>query len=126
MKRTECIGCRYYTTQAQGGHAFCLRYMEWIVGVEVCYQFEPMPITEQQMQRVGRWNVFSRPIYICSSCDYQTDKSNWNFCPRCGAYMQGMKPKPLSSETAYERREKPRTIFGKKEVEENEEDNTGR
>lgn len=66
-------------------------------GVNTCIDvIEELP-SAQQEQKTGRWIPFYEGSFVCSKCkrDYKVDtymgEPLWNYCPNCGAKMEGLK-----------------------------------
>lgn len=65
-----------------------------IMMYEVADYIDDMPTIEADPVRHGRWvnphmNKYGHPCHHCSECDFLASQKDRNFCPHCGARMDG-------------------------------------
>ena len=55
----------------------------------IAIEIEGLPTTNVEPVRHGRWKRYSTTMMICSLCGKHTARHKFNYCPNCGAKMQG-------------------------------------
>ncbi|MDE7104659.1 MAG: hypothetical protein K2O36_02125 [Ruminococcus sp.] len=64
------------------------------LNVVACEQIKRMPTIELESVRNGKWIKRSGdkyPYYECSECGYDNQSTQTQYCPNCGAKMNGGK-----------------------------------
>ena len=53
----------------------------------ICEKLDDAPIIEAEPIKHGRWKWNGE--YVCSVCGGISSRTKWNYCPNCGARMDG-------------------------------------
>ena len=90
----QCETCRHYDEKlkmCKGGMFFCDS------GENYSPNMFKIPTADVVEVRHGEWVVLEEEIglYSCSLCDYKIIRTECNYCPNCGAKMDGGKNENL-------------------------------
>lgn len=72
-----CILCQKYN--------YCLN---WRGSHKYCWQPFELPAADVAEVKRGKWNM-SNGDYLCSACNHYSDRCYYDYCPYCGAKMDG-------------------------------------